>query len=142
MPEAKEGDSVKVQYVGKLEDGSIFDSSAPDAPLEFTIGSNQVIPGFNNGVLGMTVGESKTVHIPVTDAYGPHQKDGVFEISRTEFPDDMNIEIGMRLEGNQQNGKSVQVTIIEINEDTIKLDANHPLAGKDLTFDITLIDIN
>ena len=142
MPEAKEGDSVKVQYVGKLEDGSIFDSSAPDAPLEFTIGGNQVIPGFNNGVLGMTVGESKTVHIPVTDAYGPHQKDGVFEISRTEFPDDMNIEIGMRLEGNQQNGKSVQVTIIEINEDTIKLDANHRLAGKDLTFDITLIDIN
>ena len=142
MPEAKEGDSVKVQYVGKLEDGSIFDSSAPDAPLEFTIGGNQVIPGFNNGVLGMTVGESKTVHIPVTDAYGPHQKDGVFEISRTEFPDDMNIEIGMRLEGNQQNGKSVQVTIIEINEGTIKLDANHPLAGKDLTFDITLIDIN
>ena len=68
MPEAKEGDSVKVQYVGKLEDGSIFDSSAPDAPLEFTIGGNQVIPGFNNGVLGMTVGESKTVHIPVTDA--------------------------------------------------------------------------
>ena len=142
MPEAKEGDSVKVQYVGMLEDGSIFDSSAPDAPLEFTIGGNQVIPGFNNGVLGMTVGESKTVHIPVTDAYGPHQKDGVFEISRTEFPDDMNIEIGMRLEGNQQNGKSVQVTIIEINEDTIKLDANHPLAGKDLTFDITLIAIN
>ena len=142
MPEAKEGDSVKVQYVGKLEDGSIFDSSAPDAPLEFTIGGNQVIPGFNNGVLGMTVGESKTVHIPVTDAYGPHQKDGVFEISRTEFPDDMNIEIGMRLEGNQQNGKSVQVTIIEINEGTIKLDANHPLAGKDLTFDITLIAIN
>ena len=142
MPEAKEGDSVKVQYVGKLEDGSIFDSSAPDAPLEFTIGGNQVIPGFNNGVLGMTVGESKTVHIPVTDAYGSHQKDGVFEISRTEFPDDMNIEIWMRLEGNQQNGKSVQVTIIEINEDTIKLDANHPLAGKDLTFDITLIAIN
>ena len=142
MPEAKEGASVKVQYVGKLEDGSIFDSSAPDAPLEFTIGGNQVITGFNNGVLGMTVGESKTVHIPVTDAYGPHQKDGVFEISRTEFPDDMNIEIGMRLEGNQQNGKSVQVTIIEINEDTIKLDANHPLAGKDLTFDITLIAIN
>ena len=142
MPEAKEGDSVKVQYVGKLEDGSIFDSSAPDSPLEFTIGGNQVIPGFNNGVLGMTVGESKTVHIPVTDAYGPHQTDGVFEISRTEFPDDMNIEIGMRLEGNQQNGKSIQVTIIEINEDTIKLDANHPLAGKDLTFDITLIDIN
>ena len=142
MPEAKEGDSVKVQYVGKLEDGSIFDSSAPDAPLEFTIGGNQVIPGFNNGVLGMTVGESKTVHIPVTDAYGPHQKDGVFEISRTEFPDDMNIEIGMRLEGNQQNGKSIQVTIVEINEDTIKLDANRPLAGKDLTFDITLIAIN
>ena len=142
MPEAKEGDSVKVQYVGKLEDGSIFDSSAPDSPLEFTIGGNQVIPGFNNGVLGMTIGESKTVHIPVTDAYGPHQEDGVFEISRTEFPDDMNIEIGMRLEGNQQNGKSIQVTIVEINEDTIKLDANHPLAGKDLIFDITLIDIN
>ncbi|MBO54414.1 MAG: peptidylprolyl isomerase [Dehalococcoidia bacterium] len=141
MTEAKDGDSVKVQYVGKLEDGTTFDSSTEDSPLEFTIGSNQVIPGFNNGVIGMAIGESKSVFIPVADAYGPHQPEGVFEISRTEFPDDMNIEIGMRLEGNQQNGKSIQVTIIEINEDTIKLDANHPLAGKDLTFDITLVDI-
>ena len=141
MPEAKEGDSVKVQYVGKLEDGTIFDSSASDSPLEFTIGGNKVIPGFNNGVLGMTVGESKTVHIPVAQAYGPYQPDGAFEIARSEFPNDIPLEIGMRLEGNQQSGKTLEVTITELNSETVKLDANHPLAGKDLIFDITLVEI-
>ena len=141
MAPAKDGDVVKVHYVGKLEDGSVFDSSGEGKPLEFTIGKSQVIPGFNQGILGMEIGDSKTVHIPVDQAYGPYQPDGTFEIARSEFPGDIPLEIGMRLEGNQQNGKSLEVTITELNTETVKLDANHPLAGKDLVFDITLVEI-
>ena len=142
MAPAQNGDKVKIHYTGKLDDGSVFDSSEGGAPLEFTLGQGQVIAGFDQGVVGMEPGDSKTLNIPVDQAYGPHHPDRTFEVDRSDLPPDMSIELGMRLQGNQQGGTAVEVTVVEIDDSKVKMDANHPLAGKNLTFDIQLVEIN
>ncbi|MCH8744934.1 MAG: peptidylprolyl isomerase [Chloroflexi bacterium] len=141
MVQAKKGDKVKVHYTGKLEDGSVFDSSGGDSPLEFTLGQGQVIPGFDQGVLGMEPGESKVLNIPVDQAYGPHNPDAVFEIDRSELPPDIPLEVGLRMQGNQPGGRVAEITIVEFDDAKVKMDSNHPLAGQALTFDIKLVEI-
>ena len=141
MAQVQNGDTVKVHYVGKLDDGTIFDSSEGAEPLEFTVGQGQVIPGFEQGVVGMELGQSRTLNIPLDQAYGPHQPDGVFEIDRSELPPDIPLQVGMRLQANQAGGRTVEVTVVEFDDSKVKMDGNHPLAGKNLTFDIQLVEI-
>jgi FKBP-type peptidyl-prolyl cis-trans isomerase 2 len=139
--QAKAGDTVKVHYTGRLADGTVFDSSDGSEPLEFTLGQGQIIPGFEQAVIGMRVGESKTVTIPVDQAYGPRRDDMVLEVGRDELPENLEPEIGMQLQMNRGDGGIVIVTITEVSETMIKIDANHPLAGRDLRFDIELVEI-
>jgi FKBP-type peptidyl-prolyl cis-trans isomerase 2 len=141
IQQAKTGDTVKVHYTGRLQDGTVFDTSVGSEPLEFTLGQGQVIPGFEQAVIGMQVGESKTVTVPVDQAYGPRRDDMILEVSRDELPEDLEPVVGMLLQMNQGDGGIMIVTIIEVSETTIKIDANNPLAGQDLTFDIELVDI-
>ncbi|MBN2463768.1 MAG: peptidylprolyl isomerase [Dehalococcoidia bacterium] len=138
---AKYGDTVQVHYTGKLADGTVFDSSVERGPLEFTVGSGQLIEGFDNAVLGMKVGEKKTVTIPVDEAYGPHRDEQVVEISREKLPSDLTPEVGQQLVMTQSDGTEIVVVITEVSDETITIDANHPLAGKDLTFEIELVKI-
>lgn len=139
--QAKKGDKVKVHYHGKLNDGSTFDSSNGRQPLEFEIGSGMVIKGFDEGITGMSVGDKKTISIPAEHAYGSVQEDMVIEFPRSNFPPDITPEIGMTLNMHSENGEELPVVIKNINDETITLDANHPLAGKDLIFDIELVDL-
>lgn len=141
MQQVKSGDKVRVHYHGKLTDGSTFDSSEGRDPLEFEVGSGSVIVGFDIGVTGMQVGEKKTVSIPVEDAYGPKQDDMIMEFSRDRFPEDMVPEIGMQLNMSNGAGQNFPVVIREVEETTVLLDANHPLAGEELVFDLELIEI-
>lgn len=141
MAQVKSGDTVKVHYHGRLTDGTTFDSSEGREPLEFEVGSGMVIAGFDNGVLGMTVGDKRTVNIPVEEAYGPKNPEMVIEFPKDQVPDGMPLEKGMRLNLNNSQGQVVPVVIVEVNEEVILLDANHPLAGEDLVFDIELVDI-
>lgn len=142
MSKVKEGDTVKVHYTGKLNDGSVFDTSRErNEPLEFTLGQGQLIPGFEKAVEGMDIGDSTTVEIPSDEAYGERRDDLELEVSRDELPDNIEPEVGMQLQmQQQQNGKAIPVQIKEVTDDKVKLDANHPLAGKDLTFDIELVE--
>lgn len=140
--QAKKGDKVKVHYTGKLTEGIVFDSSEGAEPLEFELGSGQVIEGFDNGITGMVVGEKKTVHIPVNEAYGPAEEENVIKIPRSEIPADMELEIGMVLNMHQDgSGQVMQVAVADFDDEAVVLDGNHPLAGKDLIFDIELIEI-
>lgn len=141
MQQAQQGDKVKVHYHGTLRTGETFDSSEGREPLEFTLGSGQVIKGFDEGVKGMSVGEKRTVEIAVGDAYGEKSQDLVIEFPKTQFPDDMTPEVGQQLMMNNGSGQSFPVTIQEVKEDSVLLDANHPLAGQDLIFDLELIEI-
>ena len=140
MSDAKQ--TVKVHYTGKFDDGTVFDSSEQREPLEFTIGENQVIPGFEHAVIGMILGELKTVTIPADEAYGPYRPEMVISVHRDEFPDNLAPEIGQRLQVRQADGQVVIVTVTEIEDEQVKLDANHPLAGRDLIFDIELVDVD
>ncbi len=137
----RNGDIVKVHYTGRLQDGTVFDTSVGSEPLEFTIGQGQLISGFEQAVIGMKVGESKTVTIPVDQAYGPRRDDMILEVERDELPEDLDPRVGMQLQMNQGDGGIMIVTITDVSETTIKVDANHPLAGQDLTFDIELVEI-
>ena len=141
MQQVKSGDKVKVHYHGKLRSGETFDSSQGREPLEFTVGSGQVIKGFDQGVMGMQVGDKRTVEIPVQDAYGAKQDEMIIEFPRNQFPPDMKPEAGMQLMMNNGSGQSFPVTVTEVREDSVILDANHPLAGQDLIFDIELVEI-
>ena len=141
MQQVQSGDTVKVHYHGRLTDGTTFDSSEGREPLEFQVGSGMVIAGFDNGVVGMIVGDKKTLHIAVEEAYGPKNPEMVIEFPRDQVPADMPLEKGMRLNLNNSQGQVVPVVITEILETAIMLDANHPLAGEDLVFDIELVDI-
>ena len=141
MQTAKKGDKVKVHYHGKLTDGTTFDSSEGRSPLEFEIGSGQVIPGFDEGVTGLQVGEKRTVNIPADQAYGPVSEEQIVEFPRSQFPPEMTPEVGMPLQMSNDQGQTFQVVIKEVKDDVVVLDANHPLAGKDLIFDIELVDI-
>lgn len=143
MAKAKEGDKVKVHYTGKLADGTVFDSSVERGePLEFTIGEGRIIPGFEQAVLGMEKAESKTIVIESGDAYGPHREDMVAEVERSQLPPDIDPQVGQQLQVQQDNGQSIVVTVTEVGEEKITLDGNHPLAGKDLAFDIELVSIS
>jgi peptidylprolyl isomerase len=141
MTEVRKGDSVKVHYTGRLDDGTVFDSSAGKAPLEFTVGSGQVIAGFDEAVMGMVAGQSKTVLIPVDKAYGVRNEQMVITTPLEHVPPDLNPELGMRLEMGGANGELIRVVVTEITDSHITLDANPPLAGKELTFDIELVEI-
>ncbi len=141
MQQVKSGDTVKVHYHGKLTDGTTFDSSEGREPLEFEVGSGSVIPGFDTGVTGMQVGEKKTVNIPVDEAYGPKQEDLYMEFPIDRFPEDMKPEVGMQLNMSNGSEQNFPVVIAEVHDDTVILDANHPLAGEDLTFDLALVEI-
>jgi peptidylprolyl isomerase len=140
MSPAKKGDNVKVHYTGKLDDGTVFDSSEGKAPLEFQMGESQVIPGFEDAVNGMNPGDKKTFKIPCDQAYGPRREDLVAQISKEQFPEHITLEIGQQLQIPQQEGQPLVVRITEITDEAVTLDANHPLAGEDLTFEIELIE--
>ena len=135
------GNTIKIHYHGRLADGSTFDSSAGRSPLEFTVGSGSVIKGFDDGVQGMTVGERKTIEIPFDQAYGPEDPSMIIEFPANRFPDNLKPEIGMQLNMNNSEGQQFPVIIKEITAENIILDANHPLAGKDLIFDLELVEI-
>jgi peptidylprolyl isomerase len=141
MAKGDSGKTVKVDYTGRLNDGTVFDSSEGREPLEFTLGEGQVIPGFDQGVMGMETGETKTITIPSEDAYGPHQEDLVAEIDKESFPPDMELSVGDMLRLQQPDGTSIAATVAEIKDGSVVLDANHPLAGQDLTFDVKLVEI-
>lgn len=141
MTQAKHGDTVRVHYTGKLDDGTVFDSSANRDPLEFTIGAGTIIPGFEKAVVGMTQGESKTETIPTEQAYGPYLEDMVVTIDRQQMPPEIEPEVGQQLHIQQPDGNLLPVMVTNIADGTVTLDANHPLAGENLTFDIQLVDI-
>ncbi len=141
MQQVQNGDKVKVHYHGKLRSGETFDSSEGREPLEFTVGEGQVIPGFDQGVMGMQVGDKRTVEIDVQNAYGEKSQEMVIEFPKAQFPDDMNPEVGMQLMMNNGEGQQFPVTITELKEESVMLDANHPLAGQELVFDIELVEI-
>ena len=141
MSKAKKNDNVKVHYTGKLDDGTEFDSSRGKEPLEFTVGKRDVIAGFDAAVVGMAVGESRTVKIPVGEAYGARREDLVIRVEIAKFPPHIKPELGLHLQINQPEGPVLNVLITDITDKEITLDANHPFAGKDLTFDIELVEI-
>ena len=138
----EEGDMVSVHYTGKLDDGTVFDSSVGGEPLQFTVGAGQVIPGFEQAVIGMKLGESVTVTIPAAEAYGPHREDLVIVVDRSELPADIDPQVGGQIVGGLAGGGQMTVVIIEVTDSSVTVDANHRLAGKDLTFDIELVDIS
>ncbi len=141
MAQAKAGDTVKVHYTGKLDDGTVFDSSEGRDPLQFTVGSGQMIAGFDAGVNGMNEGETKTVRIGSEEAYGQHRDEMVLTVGKDELPPDMEVEPGDQLQMRHESGQVVMVTVTDVTDANITLDANHPLAGKDLTFDIQLVEV-
>ncbi|RYD57815.1 MAG: peptidylprolyl isomerase [Sphingobacteriales bacterium] len=141
MQQVKNGDTVRVNYHGKLTDGSTFDSSEGREPLEFTVGNGQVIKGFDDALVDMKVGDKKTVHIPVDQAYGQRSDEMMMEYPKTEFPADMNPTPGMELHMSDNMGNVFPVVIAEVQDEVVILDANHPLAGEDLIFDIELVSI-
>jgi peptidylprolyl isomerase len=141
MQQVKSGDKVKVHYHGKLTSGETFDSSEGRQPLEFEVGSGMVIKGFDDGVTGMKVGEKKTLNIPAAEAYGEKSPDYIIEYPKAQFPADMQLELGMPLVMSNAAGQQFQVKVSEIKDETIILDANHPLAGEALIFDIELVEI-
>lgn len=141
MQTAQTGDTVKVHYTGKLDDGTVFDTSLDRDPLQFTIGSGSIIPGFEQAVIGMAPGQSKTELIPTDEAYGPHQEEMVLVVDRQQIPSDIEPEIGQQLQLQHPTGQLIPVVITEVSDGNITLDANHPLAGEDLTFEIQLVEI-
>jgi FKBP-type peptidyl-prolyl cis-trans isomerase 2 len=141
MQVVKKGDTIKIHYHGTLNDGSIFDSSKQREPLEFEVGSGMVIPGFDDGVMNMKVGDIKTINIPFAEAYGPVQPEMIIDFPRNQFPEDMQPEPGMQLQMSDRSGQNFPVVVVSATDEIVKLDANHPLAGKDLTFKLELMEI-
>jgi FKBP-type peptidyl-prolyl cis-trans isomerase 2 len=141
MAQAKIGDTVQVHYTGKLEDGMVFDSSEDRSPLQFTLGTGHVIPGFERAVIGMEQGTEKTAHIESGDAYGPHREEKLMVVERQQLPENITPEIGQQLQIRQGDGQATAVTVAEVSQNQVVLDANHPLAGRDLVFDIQLVAI-
>lgn len=141
MSAAEHGNTVLVHYTGRLDDGSIFDSSVERDPLEFTLGEGQVIPGFENAVIGMETGESKTVLIDCLEAYGPRFEEMVQTVERSQIPADIPLEIGAQLQAHHPQGGALILTVTDLTDTLVTLDANHPLAGQNLTFEIELLEI-
>ncbi len=141
MPKAKVGDQVKVHYTGTFDSGEVFDSSMDRDPLPFKVGEQQVIKGFEEAVVDMEVGETKKVHIPSAEAYGDVRPDLIFPIDRSQIPADVDVQVGMPLEMMGPDNQKVIVIIDEITDNQLKLNANHPLAGRDLNFELELVEI-
>ena len=142
MQQVKPGDTVKVHYHGRLDDGTTFDTSQGREPLQFEVGTGLVIPGFDNGIVGMQVGEKKTIEIKSDDAYGPVDPNRVVEFPKTNFPKGLTPEIGMQLNMTAETGEEIPVVITDIKEEVVVLDANHPLAGRTLIFDVEVVEIS
>jgi len=141
MAKAKHGDTVKVHYTGMLEDGTTFDSSRERGPIEFEIGSGMVIPGFEQAVEGMSPGETRTETFGPEQAYGPHEEEMTMKVERSRVPAGLELQAGQRLQVKSPDGETSAVTITEVTATSVTLDANHPLAGKDLSFEIELVEI-
>lgn len=141
MTQAKSGDTVKVHYTSKFKDGTEFATSINDTPLQFTIGSGQVIPGLEQAVVGMSPGEAKTTEIVAEQAYGSYQKSKVKRVNRKKFPAHLNLQVGSVLIMRKANGQKIRRIVTTISETSVTIDANHPLAGEDLTIDVRLIEI-
>ena len=141
MQQVKSGDKIKVHYHGRLTNGETFDKSEGREPLEFEVGSGMVIKGFDDGVTGMAVGDKKTINIPADEAYGPKNPDMIIDMPKDRFPKDMELEVGMPLSMSDGQGQQFQVVVAEVQDEVIILDANHPLAGEELIFDLELVEI-
>ena len=141
MSQVKNGDTVKVHYTGKLENGKVFDTSEDRQPREFRLGSGKIVPGFEKGIIGMEVGEAKTITVPPEEAYGPRRNELIVDVEKTDLPENITPAIGKQLQIRQKDGNPIKVTITDMNEDTVTLDANHPLAGNTLFFDVELVEI-
>ena len=141
MTEVRTGDTVRIHYTGTLSDGTVFDSSRNREPLEFTVGTGQIIPGLDSALPGMAVGEERTVDVPCDQAYGPRDPNGLQEIPRAQVPDGVPLDVGTPQSMRAPDGRSFAVTVAEVTEDVVVLDANHPLAGKDLTFAVEVVEI-
>lgn len=142
MSQAKKNDTVKVHYTGKLTSGEVFDSSKERDPLEFKVGSGQLIPGFDQAVEGMEINEKKTINIPSEKAYGASNPDLIRNVSQEQLPEDIEPEVGQTLIASGPEGQETRLVVTEVHDEHIVVDANHPLAGKDLVFDLELVDIN
>ena len=141
MSNVENGNQVKVHYTGTLEDGTVFDSSIDREPLEFTVGGGQMIPGFDKGVVGMKINEVKNIHIPADEAYGPVVEGLIQEVSKELLPQDLEASVGQTLVSQTPEGQQFNVVVTEVKDDTIIIDGNHPLAGKDLNFEIKMVEI-
>ena len=142
MAQAKTGDTVRIHYTGRLADGTVFDSSRDRDPLSFTLGAGRVIPGFDAAVTGMETGQTKVAEIPSDQAYGPRRTELELSVPRSQLPDDLDPQVGQQLHMQTTEGQVVPVTVTAASDDTVELDANHPLAGKDLTFEIELVGVD
>ncbi|MFZ5609787.1 MAG: FKBP-type peptidyl-prolyl cis-trans isomerase [Pseudomonadota bacterium] len=141
MTKAKMGDTVRIHYTGTLSDGTQFDSSAGRAPLEFTLGAGNIISGLEREIVGMEVGAKNSVSIAAADAYGPHQAEAVQEVARDQIPAHIPLSLGSQLQASTPDGQRVSLTVVGLTEDMVTVDANHPLAGKDLMFEVELLEI-
>lgn len=141
MSEAKQGDTVRIHYTGTLNDGTTFDSSEGRDPLEFTVGTGQIIPGLEKAIPGMNVGEKKKVEVPCAEAYGEREPGAMQTVPRDQIPEEIEVKPGLQLQVQTPQGQVMPVTVAEVSESEVTLDANHPLAGRDLTFDIELVEI-
>jgi len=141
MVRAKQGDTVKVHYTGILEDGSLFGTTVSTAPMQFTIGEGKVIPGFEDAVIDMHVGEQKVTTIPMERAFGPRREENILVVRRKNFPRHLKVEAGQQLKVPVEGDKSAIITVIDVSESAVTLDTNHPLTGRNLIFDIELVDI-
>jgi peptidylprolyl isomerase len=140
MKNAQKGDTVKVHFTGKLNDGTEFASSREEAPVEFTIGEGKLIPGIEEGTIGMAEGDQKTIHLEPNQAFGEKRLELVSKVPRSDIPDDIQPTVGLQLQMNSSSGNPIRVVVTEISEDEVTLDANHALAGQPLTFDIELVE--
>ncbi len=141
MTQVKSGDTVRLHYTGTLTDGTEFDSSAGRDPLEFTVGTGQIIPGRDQAIPGMEVGDKKVVEVPADEAYGQPHPNARQDIPRSEIPEDIPLEVGVQLQMQAPDGQAIPVRVVAVTDETVTLDANHPLAGQDLTFAIELVSI-
>ncbi len=141
MTKAEHGNTVHIHYTGKFTDGTVFDSSEGRDPLAFELGSGQVIPGLDKAMRGMKVGDKQTVEIVAAEAYGPHHPEGIQKVERSQLPPEIEIKVGAQLQATAQDGQAINLVIIEADDATVTMDANHPLAGKDLVFEVVLVSI-
>lgn len=141
MSQAAAGKTVRFHYTGSLADGTVFDSSIERDPLEVTLGAGQIIPGVDRALTGMAPGDDKKVTLPAEEAYGPHREELIHEVGRERLSPEMKVDVGDRLEGTDASGRRLQLTVVDVNDQAVKLDANHPLAGEDLTFELKLVEV-